>query len=202
MVVILQFALGLRDRHRPRLQCHQEGRRGPEDVRRRGAAAATRAAAATAQGHAEGSAAADDAAAAGADGRAAAADPDGRRRSAGQIPPVAPPPPAAAAAAAQGAVRDRAPRATCGRCSALTTIRLRRSRHGEQGTAQASLTIGPDGRVVGCNVIRSTRQRRAGLGDLQHSAPPSASSLRRATATATPTTDTITTPPIVWRLEG
>ena len=52
--------------------------------------------------------------------------------------------------------RRRAPRATCAACSAPTIIRLRRSLPAPKGTVQASLTIGPDGRVVGCNVTRSS----------------------------------------------
>jgi protein TonB len=70
-----------------------------------------------------------------------------------------------------------------------------------QGTAQAQLTIGADGRVVGCNLIRSTG----------NSALDSATCnilRRRAKFTpardsnGNPTGDTYTTPPIVWRLEG
>jgi protein TonB len=69
------------------------------------------------------------------------------------------------------------------------------------GTAQATLTIGPDGRVVGCNLIRST-----GNGALDSAT----CNILRRRAKFTPardsngnaTTDTITTPPIVWRLEG
>jgi protein TonB len=72
---------------------------------------------------------------------------------------------------------------------------------GAEGTAQASLTIGADGRVVGCNLTRSTG----------NSALDSATcNILRRRAKFTPardsngnaTTDTITTPPIVWRLEG
>ena len=72
---------------------------------------------------------------------------------------------------------------------------------GAEGTAQAQLTIGPDGRVVGCNLIRSTG----------NSALDSATCnilRRRAKFTPAkdsngqPTTDTVSTPPIVWRLEG
>jgi protein TonB len=72
---------------------------------------------------------------------------------------------------------------------------------GAEGTAQATLTIGPTGQVVGCNLIRSTG----------NSALDSATcNILRRRAKFTPardsngqaTTDTITTPPIVWRLEG
>ena len=72
---------------------------------------------------------------------------------------------------------------------------------GAQGTAQASLTIGPDGRVVGCSLVRST-----GNGALDAAT----CNILRRRAKFTPardsngnaTTDTVTTPPIVWRLEG
>lgn len=72
---------------------------------------------------------------------------------------------------------------------------------GAEGTAQATLTIGTDGRVVGCNLTRSTG----------NSALDSATcNILRRRAKFTPardsngnaTTDTITTPPIRWQLEG
>ena len=70
---------------------------------------------------------------------------------------------------------------------------------GAQGTAQAQLTIGPDGRVVGCNLVRST-----GNGALDAAT----CNILRRRAKFTPahdssgaaTTDTYTTPPITWRL--
>ena len=70
---------------------------------------------------------------------------------------------------------------------------------GAQGTAQASLTIGPDGRVVGCSLVRST-----GNGALDTAT----CNILRRRAKFTPahdtsgaaTTDTYTTPPITWRL--
>jgi len=72
---------------------------------------------------------------------------------------------------------------------------------GAEGTAQAQLTIGPDGRVVGCNLVRST-----GNGALDSA---TCNILRRRAKftpardnNGQPTTDTLTTPPIVWRLEG
>jgi protein TonB len=72
---------------------------------------------------------------------------------------------------------------------------------GAEGTSQATLTIGPDGRVVGCNIIRS-----AGNSALDSAT----CNILRRRAKFTPardsngqaTTDTVTTPPIVWRLEG
>ena len=72
---------------------------------------------------------------------------------------------------------------------------------GAEGTSQAQITIGPDGRVVGCNIIRS-----AGNGALDAAT----CNIIRRRAKFTPardsngnaTTDSITTPPITWRLEG
>jgi len=72
---------------------------------------------------------------------------------------------------------------------------------GAEGTAQAELTIGPDGRVVGCNLTRST-----GNSSLDSA---TCNILRRRAkftpardSNGNPTTDTVSTPPIVWRLEG
>jgi periplasmic protein TonB len=71
---------------------------------------------------------------------------------------------------------------------------------GAEGTAQATLTISPEGRVVGCNLIRSSG----------NSALDSATCnilRRRAKFTpardsnGNPTTDTIQTPPIRWQLQ-
>ena len=72
---------------------------------------------------------------------------------------------------------------------------------GAEGTAQAELTVGPDGRVVGCNLIKSTGN---------NSLDSATCNILRRRAKFTPardsngqaTTDTVTTPPIVWRLEG
>jgi protein TonB len=72
---------------------------------------------------------------------------------------------------------------------------------GAEGTVRASLTIGPDGRVTGCNVIQSS-----GNGSLDSTT----CNILRRRAKFTPardsngnaTSDTITTPSIVWRLEG
>jgi len=72
---------------------------------------------------------------------------------------------------------------------------------GAEGTAQAEITIGTDGRVIGCNITRSSG----------NSALDSATcNIIRRRAKYVPardsngqaTTDTITTPPITWRLEG
>jgi protein TonB len=72
---------------------------------------------------------------------------------------------------------------------------------GAEGSAQAQLTIGPDGRVVGCSLVRST-----GNGALDSA---TCNILRRRAkftpardSSGNPTTDTYTTPTIVWRLEG
>ena len=72
---------------------------------------------------------------------------------------------------------------------------------GAEGTAQATLTIGPDGHVVGCNLIKST-----GNGALDSA---TCNILRRRAkftpardSNGNPTTDTYTTPPIRWQLEG
>jgi protein TonB len=68
---------------------------------------------------------------------------------------------------------------------------------GAGGTAQAELTIGPDGRVVGCNLIRST-----GNNALDSA---TCNILRRRAkftpardSNGNPTTDTYKTPPITW----
>ena len=70
-----------------------------------------------------------------------------------------------------------------------------------EGTAQAQLTIGPDGRVTSCNLIRST-----GNSSLDST---TCNILRRRAkfvpardSNGNATSDTITTPPIIWRLEG
>ena len=72
---------------------------------------------------------------------------------------------------------------------------------GAEGTAQAQLTIVPNGAVTGCNLIRST-----GNGALDSA---TCNILRRRAkftpakdSEGNPTSDTYTTPPITWRLEG
>ena len=72
---------------------------------------------------------------------------------------------------------------------------------GAEGTVRASLTIGPDGRVVACNVTQSS-----GNGSLDSA---TCNILRRRAKftpardqNGQPVTDTITTPPIRWQLEG
>ncbi|MEO7601993.1 MAG: energy transducer TonB [Sphingomicrobium sp.] len=71
---------------------------------------------------------------------------------------------------------------------------------GAEGTSQASLTIGPDGRVTSCNITRSS-----GNGALDSAT----CSILRRRAKFTPardsngnaTSDTINTPPIRWVLQ-
>jgi protein TonB len=70
---------------------------------------------------------------------------------------------------------------------------------GAQGTAQAMLTIGPDGRVTGCSLIQST-----GNGALDST---TCNILRRRVkftpardSNGNPTSDTYRTPPIRWVL--
>lgn len=72
---------------------------------------------------------------------------------------------------------------------------------GAEGTAQASITIGPDGRVISCNITRSS-----GNGALDAA---TCNVIRRRAkftpardSNGNPTTDTQSTPPIVWRLQG
>jgi protein TonB len=75
------------------------------------------------------------------------------------------------------------------------------SASGAEGTVQASLSVGPDGRVTGCNITRSS-----GNSSLDST---TCSILRRRAkftpardSNGQPTSDTIPTPPITWRLEG
>jgi protein TonB len=72
---------------------------------------------------------------------------------------------------------------------------------GAEGTSQATITIGPDGRVAGCNIIRSSGNNALDAATCN---------IIRRRAKYTPArdnngnavSDTITTPPITWRLEG
>ena len=72
---------------------------------------------------------------------------------------------------------------------------------GAEGTARASLTIGTDGRVVSCNITQST-----GNGALDSA---TCNILKRRAkfvpardSNGNATSDTVSTPSIVWRLEG
>jgi periplasmic protein TonB len=110
-------------------------------------------------------------------------------------PPPAPPPPPRKVQSAQSAKGDLRTLFSADDYPAAASAAE------AQGTAQAQLTVGPDGRVVGCNLIRST-----GNGALDSA---TCNILRRRAkftpardSNGQPTTDTVTTPPIVWRLEG
>jgi len=72
---------------------------------------------------------------------------------------------------------------------------------GAEGTARATLTIGTDGRVVSCNITQSS-----GNSSLDSA---TCNILRRRAkfvpardSNGNATTDTVSTPAIVWRLEG
>jgi protein TonB len=110
-------------------------------------------------------------------------------------PPPAPPPPPRKTVSAQSAKGDLRTLFTADDYPASAASA------GAEGTAQATLSIGPDGRVTGCNLTRSTG----------NSALDSATCnilRRRAKFTpardsnGNPTSDTVTTPPIRWQLEG
>jgi len=72
---------------------------------------------------------------------------------------------------------------------------------GAEGTVRATLTIGTDGRVTGCSVTQSSGNTALDSATCN---------ILRRRAKFTPardsngnaTTDTVTTPSIVWRLEG
>ena len=110
-------------------------------------------------------------------------------------PPPAPPPPPRKVQSAQSAKGDLRSLFSADDYPASAQSA------GAEGTVQASLTIGPDGRVVGCNVTRSS-----GNSSLDGA---TCNILRRRAkftpardSNGQPTTDSISTPPIVWRLEG
>jgi protein TonB len=116
------------------------------------------------------------------------------------IPPVAPAPPAP----------PPPPRKTQSATSAKGDLRSLFSADdypasaqaaGAEGTAQATLTIGADGRVTGCSLTKST-----GNGALDAA---TCNILRRRAkfipardSNGNATSDTIQTPTITWRLEG
>ena len=74
-------------------------------------------------------------------------------------------------------------------------------RNEEQGTVQAELSVDPQGRVSRCRIIRSSGHATLDQATCQILQ-------RRATflpahvASGTPVADRVTTPPVVWRLEG
>ena len=72
---------------------------------------------------------------------------------------------------------------------------------GQQGTVQARLTVDPRGRVTACRVVRSSDvavldQATCAIIRRRARFTPAHDATGRAIA------DTVTTPPIVWRLEG
>ncbi|MEO7634679.1 MAG: TonB family protein [Sphingomicrobium sp.] len=110
-------------------------------------------------------------------------------------PPPAPPPPPRKTQSAQSAKGDLRTLFSADDYPAAAESA------GAEGTARASLTIGPDGRVTGCSITQSS-----GNSSLDSA---TCNVLRRR-AKFTPardsngnaTSDTISTPAIVWRLEG
>ena len=70
---------------------------------------------------------------------------------------------------------------------------------GAEGTAQRTLTIGPDGRVTAATSSARPERRRSIRRRATFFAA-ARSSLPAADSNGNATTDTITTPPIVWRL--
>jgi protein TonB len=70
-----------------------------------------------------------------------------------------------------------------------------------EGTAQAQLTIGPDGRVTGCSLVRSTGNSALD-GATCNILRRRAKFVPAKDSNGNPTSDTYTTPQIVWRLEG
>ena len=110
-------------------------------------------------------------------------------------PPISPPPPPHKVQSAQSAKGDLRTLFTTDDypASALAA--------NAEGTSQAQLTIGPTGAVVSCNIIRSSGNASldsATCNILRRRAKFSPARDNEGNAT----TDTITTPPIVWRLEG
>lgn len=110
-------------------------------------------------------------------------------------PPITPPPPPRKTVSAQSAKGDLRTLFSSDDYPASAQA------SGAEGTVQAVLTIGPDGRVTGCSVTRSS-----GNGSLDSA---TCSILRRRAkftpardSNGNPTSDTYTTPPITWRLEG
>ena len=115
------------------------------------------------------------------------------------IPPVAPAPPAPPAPPPPKKIEPARAKGDVRMLFSDSDYPASAQAAGAQGTAQAQLTIGPDGRVVGCSLVRST-----GNGALDAAT----CNILRRRAKFTPahdtsgaaTTDTYTTPPITWRL--
>jgi protein TonB len=110
-------------------------------------------------------------------------------------PPPAPPPPPHKTQSAQSAKGDLRTLFSADDYPASAQAA------GAEGTAEATLTIGTDGRVVACNITRST-------GNSALDAATCNIIRRRAKyipardSNGNPTTDTVQTPPIRWQLEG
>src|SRR6185312_7238569 len=112
-----------------------------------------------------------------------------------KVPPPPPPPPPRKVQSAQSAKGDL--RTLFGPDDYPASAQAA----GAEGTAQAEITIGTDGRVVACNIIRSS-----GNSALDQA---TCNIIRRRAkyipardSNGQPTTDTIQTPPIRWQLSG
>ena len=110
-------------------------------------------------------------------------------------PPISPPPPPRKVQSAESAKGDLRTLFSADDYPAAAQAA------GAEGTSQAQLTVGPDGRVTGCSIIRSS-----GNGALDAA---TCNILRRRAkftpardSNGQPTSDTVTTPPIKWQLEG
>ncbi len=110
-------------------------------------------------------------------------------------PPISPPPPPRKVQSAQSAKGDLRTLFTADDYPASAQAA------GAEGTTQAEITIGTDGRVVGCNITRSS-----GNSALDQA---TCNIIRRRAkyvpardTNGNPISDTIQTPPITWRLEG
>lgn len=74
-------------------------------------------------------------------------------------------------------------------------------RNGEEGTAQAQLTVGLNGRVTRCDIIRSSGSQS--LDDATCSILEKRARFTPASdADGKPVAATVVTPPITWKLEG
>ena len=117
------------------------------------------------------------------------------------IPPVAPPPPVMAPPAPRKAQSATSARGDLRSLFSSDDYPASAVSAGAEGTARASLSIGPDGRVTGCSITQST-------GNTALDAATCNILRRRAKfipardTNGNPTSDTVNTPSIVWRLEG
>jgi protein TonB len=117
------------------------------------------------------------------------------------IPPVAPPAPPMAPPAPRKAQSATSAKGDLRSLFSSDDYPASAVSAGAEGTARASLSIGTDGRVTGCSITQST-------GNTALDAATCNILRRRAKfipardTNGNPTTDTISTPSIVWRLEG